>query len=48
LEEGKKLKQKLQEERELLELIKSRKLESLIGQGVNMKYCSELASHKLM
>jgi hypothetical protein len=40
LEEGKKLKQKLSEERQLLELIKSRKLESLMEQGVNMKYCS--------
>ena len=48
LEEGRKIKQKLQREKILLENIKSRKLEHLMSAEIPVKYASELARKKIL
>ena len=48
LEEGKKIKDNLANHKQLLENIKSKKLEDLKGLGIKDKYTSELARKKIV
>ena len=47
LEEGKKVRDKLAEEKKLLEIIKNQKLEELIDMGIASKYTAELARKRI-
>jgi len=48
LEEGKKIKDKLSNEKKLLETIKQSKIEELVVSGIENKYTSELARKRIM
>jgi len=48
LEEGKKIKDKLSNEKKLLETIKGQKIDELLNMGIENKYTAELARKRIM